>query len=238
MTQENYFNNFGQNKKNIPDKSPQTIQKLFNSIASNYDLANNLMSLYTHNYVKYKCIKTLNIKPHENVLDVCCGTGDLIKFILQLQPFAHVSGLDFSENMIKEAKQKNKNNSIRFIKGDATSLPFKDNSFDFITMSFGLRNISNAEKAVEEIYRVLKKGGKFLHLDFGKRNFLSKVYEITTPILTSIIGDSKAYNYLIQSKRIFPPPQDLIKDFESKGFKLYKKEDYLFEVISAQIMTK
>lgn len=104
-------------------------------------------------------------------------------------------------------------------------------------MGFGLRNILNAEKSVEEVYRVLKPNGQFLHLDFGRKNLPSKIYEIITPILTKIFTDNpKAYSYLIKSKREFPEPQDLIKDFESKGFKLKKRKDFIFGVISAQLM--
>ena len=106
-------------------------------------------------------------------------------------------------------------------------------------MGFGLRNILNAEKSVEEVYRVLKPNGQFLHLDFGRKNLPSKIYEIITPILTKIFTDNpKAYSYLIKSKREFPEPQDLIKDFESKGFKLKKRKDFMFGVISAQLMQK
>ncbi len=106
-------------------------------------------------------------------------------------------------------------------------------------MGFGLRNIQNAEKAVEEVYRILRHGGQFLHLDFGRKNLASKIYDKIFPLLISNFTENhSAYRYLIKSKESFPTPSDLIKDFESKGFKLKKREDYLFGVISTQIFIK
>lgn len=225
------------------DKSPETIHKMFNSVAQRYDFLNNLMSFGTHNYVKYLSIKNLVIKPHDSVLDLCCGTGDLARLIKKIQPEAHVTGIDFSEKMLEIAVRKNSAKEqcrqIKYIQGDVTDLPYEDNTFDFVTMGFGLRNIANAEKAVEEAYRVLRPNGSFLHLDFGKKNLLSKIYDKTTPLLIRLAsGNSIPYSYLINSKKIFPLPEELIKDFESKGFKFKKREDYLLGVISAQIMTK
>lgn len=225
------------------DKSPETIHKMFNTVAQRYDFLNNLMSFGTHNYVKYMSIKNLVIKPHDSVLDLCCGTGDLARLIKKIQPEAHVTGIDFSEKMLEIAVRKNSAKEqcrqIKYIQGDVTDLPYEDNTFDFVTMGFGLRNIANAEKAVEEAYRVLRPNGSFLHLDFGKKNLLSKIYDKTTPLLIRLAsGNSIPYSYLINSKKIFPLPEELIKDFESKGFKFKKREDYLLGVISAQIMTK
>ena len=219
------------------DKSPQAIHTMFNMIAKRYDMINNIMSFGTQLNVKSACIKSLNIKPHENVLDLCTGTGDLAGLIKKIQPDAYVTGIDFSENMIDIAKYKHTN--VQFFQGDATSLPYEDNTFDVVTMGFGLRNIQNAEKAVEEVYRILKPNGKFLHLDFGEKNLISKIYDKLTPLIVSKFTDNApAYSYLIKSRQIFPKPAELIRDFESKGFKLRKRKDYLFRIISSQIMVK
>lgn len=219
------------------DKSPQSIHTMFNMLAQKYDLINNIMSFGTQLRVKSACIKSLDIKPHDNVLDLCCGTGDLAGLTKKIQSEACVTGIDFSENMIDIAKDKYPN--VQFFQGDATSLPYEDNTFDIVTMGFGLRNIQNAEKAVEEVYRILKPNGKFLHLDFGEKNLISKIYDKLTPLIVSRFTDnSPAYSYLIKSRQIFPVPSELIKDFESKGFKLYKRKDYLFGVISSQVMVK
>lgn len=219
------------------DKTPETIHTMFNMIAKKYDLANNIMSFGMQKYCKNSAIKMLDIKSNSNVIDLCCGTGDLSAIIKKFNPDCQITGIDFSENMLKIAKSKHKN--IQFWQGDVTNLPYEDNFFDIAVMGFGLRNILNAEKSVEEVYRVLKPNGQFLHLDFGRKNLQSKIYEIITPILTKIFTDNpKAYSYLIKSKQEFPEPQDLIKDFESKGFKLKKRKDFIFGVISAQLMQK
>lgn len=221
------------------DKSPEKIHIMFNTLSGKYDLMNNIMSLGTHHCVKYKSIKCLNIKPHDNVVDLCCGTGDLARIIKRIQPDTCVTGIDFSEEMLKKAKNKKSIGKISYMQGDATNLPYEDNSFDIVTMGFGLRNIANAEKAVEEVYRILKPNGSFLHLDFGRKNFLSKIYDKITPTLAKIFTEnSVSYKYLIKSKKEFLSPEDLIKDFENKGFKLKKRCDYIFGVISAQIMYK
>ena len=219
------------------DKTPDTIHTMFNVISSEYDFMNNIISFGMHNYIKSECIKSLDIKPHDIVLDLCCGTGDLAGLVKKYQPNTDVCGIDISENMIKIAKNKYKN--IQFFQGDITNLPYKDNYFDIVTFGFGLRNILNAEKAVEEIYRILKPNGIFLHIDFGNKNFANKIYDKITPFLASNFTKNKsAYNYLIKSKEIFPEPKDLIKDFESKGFKIIKRKDYIFNVISSQVLTK
>ena len=222
-----------------PDKSPQTIKTTFNLIAEKYDFINNIMSFGTQNYIKHQCIKNLGIRPHDRIIYLCCGTGDLTEIILKIEPKAQITGIDFSENMLNIAKKKNITRKIQYFEGDITNLPYEDNSFDFATISFGLRNIANPEKAIEEIYRILKPKGTFMHLDFGEKNFVSKFFDIIAPNLAGVFTDNKsAYNYLIESKKIFPSPDDLIKDFSKKGFVLKKREDYIFHVISSQIMTK
>lgn len=219
------------------DKSPETIQTMFNMIANRYDFINNAMSFGTQLYVKTECVKKLKINPHDNILDLCCGTGDFAGIIKKINPQTCIMGIDFSENMLNIARKKYP--QIQFLQGDATSLPYEDNSFDIVTMGFGLRNIQNAEKAVEEIHRVLKPNGQFLHLDFGEKNLISKIYDKITPFLVSRFTDNApAYSYLIKSRQIFPIPSELIEDFERKGFKLKIRKDYFGSIISFQIMTK
>jgi demethylmenaquinone methyltransferase/2-methoxy-6-polyprenyl-1,4-benzoquinol methylase len=219
------------------DKRPETIQTMFNMISEKYDFMNNVISFGFQNFVKTDSIKMLNIKPHENILDLCCGTGDLTKIIKNYYPTAFVTGVDFSDKMIEIAKNKVLN--AKFIQADATNLPFPDNTFDAVTMGFGLRNIQNAEKAIEEIYRVLRPNGRFLHLDFGEKNFLSKIYDKTILSIIGLFTDNTfAYKYLINSKKTFLTPNDLIKDFEKKGFELIMRKDYIFKVISCQILKK
>ena len=217
--------------------TPEKIQNMFNKIAQKYDFINKVMSLGTQDYVKKSSINALKINKHDNVLDLCCGTGDLARIIKNFEPDIIVVGVDFSQNMLDIAKSKSSN--IQYIQADATKLPFDDNSFDVITMGFGLRNIPNAEKAVEEIYRVLKPNGQFLHLDFGEKNIFSKIFDKIAITFSKLFTKNYfAYEYLIKSKSMFPTPKELIKDFESKKFKFKKRIDFLMGVISCQIMIK
>lgn len=219
------------------DKTPETIRTMFNMIADKYDFVNNAMSFGSQNYVKNQSIKLLKIPPHAKVIDLCCGTGDLSKIVKKQTPTAFVTGIDFSERMISIAKTRVQ--GVEFLQGDVTNLPYPDESFDFAIMGFGLRNILNAEKAIEEVYRILKSGGYFLHLDFGQKNFASKIYDLLTPILIRLFTENReAYSYLIKSKHEFPTPDELIKDFESKGFKFVQRKDFLCGVISAQVLQK
>ncbi len=218
-------------------KAPEYIQNLFNLIAEKYDLLNNAMSFGLHKIIKKDCIKLLNLKEGTNILDGCCGTGDMARFVKEIQPLSEVTGVDFSENMLNIAEKKVKN--VHFMKKDVTSTDFPDNSFDAVIMGFGLRNISNPERALSEILRILKPGGKFLHLDFGQKNFASSLFNLIIPISAFIFGgDFKSYFYLIKSKNAFPEPDELISDFEKGGFVFVKRKDYLFGIISTQILRK
>lgn len=218
-------------------KTSENIQNLFNAVAAKYDFMNNIISLGLHKVVKKECVAELDIKAHDRVLDACCGTGDFAYFIKQKEPMAFVSGVDFSQNMLNLAKKRMPDTDFQIM--DVTNLDFTDNTFDFVTMGFGLRNIANPEKALLEVYRVLKPGGKFLHLDFGHKNIFNKFFDYAVPFAASVFyGNSNPYKYLIKSKKEFPEPDELIKDFEKIGFKFVKRKDFVFSAISAQIMKK
>ena len=218
-------------------KTPENIRMMFNAIAEKYDFMNELISLGQHRIVKRKSLKMLEIKPHSKILDACCGTGDLGVLIKKEEPLADITGIDFSEKMLSIAR--NRIESINFIQKDITDLDFPDNSFDFVVMGFGLRNVVNPEKALYELYRVLKPGSEFLHLDFGKKNFFGNFFDFEVQLLAKIFNsNSEAYDYLIKSKKNFPLPDELIKDFEKCGFKFKVRKDFVFGVISAQVMKK
>lgn len=218
-------------------KNPKTIQSMFNLIAEHYDFNNNLISLGLHKILKYISVKNLHLKDNSKILDTCTGTGDLAIFMNKINPNSEITGIDFCENMIKIAKHKT--SKIKFIQADCTDIPFPDNHFDIVTNSFGLRNIENYEKAIKEISRVLKSKGEFLHLDFGKKNIFSKIFDlITLPLIKLFYGNHLPYEYLIKSKKEFPSPENLVKLFEQNGFKLKCRKDFLFGIISTQIMQK
>lgn len=219
------------------DKNPQKIQNMFDDIAGYYDKMNNFISLGTHYFVKFLAIKELAIQPRTMILDLCCGTGDFTKIISRYFPRAKVIGLDFSKKMIMIAKQKNPKGV--FMQGDCTKLPFGQGEFRYVTMGFGLRNIQNRSVALAEIYRVLQNGGKFLHLDFGVHNKISNVFDFIVLLFAKLLKvDTEHYKYLLSSKAEFPQPDELVKELEYYGFRLVKRCDYLFGIISAQIFEK
>ena len=219
------------------DKSVDKVKETFNNISSYYDKMNNLMSFGTHYLIKYLSVKSLKIQRQSMILDLCCGTGDFTKILTKISPESMVIGLDNSMEMIKLAKAKNPHSA--FIQGDCLDLPFRENEFDIVTMGFGLRNIQDRSKALSEIKRVLKDGGQFLHLDFGKHNIFSKIFDLYVKFLAMFfVKNPQSYLYLIESKNEYPEPYELIKEFENNGFKYLKRKDFFFGVISAQVFTK
>ena len=219
------------------DKSPDKIQSMFNKISDKYDFINNIMSFGTHFFIKKDCINLFEGKSALKILDLCCGTGDLTRIIKKKFSDAEVIGIDFSEKMLEIAKEKD--TELNYLQADVVKLPFDDNSFDIITIAFGLRNIEDFDCALNEIYRVLKPNGQFLHLDFGEKNFLSSMFDKIVPVVTELFTKNNlAYSYLIKSKQEFYTPDELIKLFKNTGFKFLKRKDYLCKTISCQIVTK
>ena len=220
------------------DKSPEKISKMFDNIAKVYDRNNNIISFGTHNIIKKLAVDELDLKDGQKVLDICCGTGDIGKILFNTKHKLDVIGVDFSDNMLQICRH-NCEEYTDLIKTDATDLPFENNEFDIITMTFGLRNIQDRKIAIKEAYRILKPNGQMLHLDFGRKNLPSKVFDFISKIGIGLFyGNKLPYEYLINSKNEFPEPDLLIKEFEEENFKLKKRKDFLFGVISAQIYTK
>lgn len=211
---------------------------MFNRIAKDYDKLNNLMSFGLHKKIKQDVLTGLNLTEGMKVLDLCTGTGDLAGMLKKKYPQANVIGVDFSQNMLDIARDKHP--EIEFIQADCTRLPFENKTFDACVISFGLRNIEEMEKAVEEIRRVLKDGGVFINLDLGKPNkffnlFLKPYMYIWVAILGKIFhGDETPYKYLAESNENFPSPEELAKIYEKFGFKNIKIKNYLFGQISSQ----
>lgn len=217
-------------------KNSQKIEKMFDKIAPNYDFLNNIISFYTHFYIKTKSISLLKFKPDSKVLDLCCGSGDLGRIILKKYPKTIITGVDFSSKMLDIARVKNKN--IEYLKMDAKKLDFSDNFFDFVVMGFGFRNVEDKELCLREIYKVLKKDGVFLHLDFGRKNTISKIYDKIILFLINFFKNKEAYLYLINSKNNFLNPESLIEKFKKEGFKPVLIKYFLFKNISVQILKK
>lgn len=219
------------------NKSTNDIQNLFNHISGYYDFMNNIISLGLHKFVKSEALRMLDIKEGSRILDLCCGTGDNLEIIEKIYNKVELTGLDFSDKMIEIAKRKNI--KAEFIISSAENMPFDNNSFDIVVSSFGLRNVQDKQKVLSEIFRVLKKDGKFMHLDFGKKNILNKIFNIYTPLLSLMFSKNlSAYLYLVKSKNQFLEPLELIELFKSKGFKYLSKKDFIFNSLSVQVMQK
>lgn len=232
-------------------KEPQFIKSLFNSISNNYDRLNDIMTFGLHRKIKKNAIK---LPPHMRgrvrgggsanlkILDLCTGTGDLAGILKEKYPQAKIIGVDFSKNMLEIANKKHPD--IEFIEADCTILPFEDESFDLCIISFGLRNIENMEKAVTEIFRVLKKGGFFINIDLGKPNkffsiFLKPYMYLWVALLGKIFhGDKTPYKYLAASNEDFPSQNRLVEIFKETGFSDVKNKNYLFGQIASQTARK
>lgn len=188
------------------------VNDLFARIARRYDLLNDLQSFGLHRNWKRRVLELAGVQPGNRALDLCCGTGD-ITFGLAGRG-ADTTGLDFSPQMLEVAAQrhlKSPNPNLKFIQGDAQQLAFADASFDIVTVGYGLRNLTNWERGVEEMARVVKPGGRLVVLDFGKPpNALWRaVYfmhlQLSVPLIGLLFcGNASAYAYILESLRHYP----------------------------------
>lgn len=220
----------------IPNKNDQNAMKsMFTDIAKNYDFLNDVMTFFTQKSIKNSAINSLKHN-HSNILDVCTGTGDIAIMLAKKFPNASITALDFSLEMLKIAKIKSKNLNINFINNNALDMPFLNNSFDLCTISFGLRNLPDITAAIKEIHRVLATNGELLIIDLGKpkMNWLYPlILDKVIPILGKIFHENKyPYQYLVESQKDFPSPQNLSKVLQSVGFADTKIRNFLFGTIT------
>lgn len=214
----------------------KNIEQTFDEIAHSYDFLNNLISLGLHKLVKKKAISDIEIKDGSKILDLCTGTGDLAFIIKKKYKNSDVIGADISSKMLEIAKKRYKN--IDFICANAEKLPFLDSSFDFVVSAFGFRNIQNKKNAIFEIKRVLKNGGRFLQLDFGKSPLMF-IFDFIIVIFAKLFSKNyEAYEYLIKSKNEFLSPNEIADEFKKAGFTCLKVKNLLFNIISYQIFEK
>lgn len=231
--------------KNINKPKSEYVHEMFDEISSNYDLMNNIISLGMHKSVKKQVIKNAPLKPGMKILDVCTGTGDLPMFIAEkLGNSVKIIGVDFSEKMLAIAKRRNAEyKNIEFITADALNLPFEDDAFDAVFISFGLRNLSDLRKGILELKRVTKKGGCVINLDMGKpKGILGYIFRLyffgLVPLLGKLInGNSEPYEYLPQSCESFPEQEELVKILYEEGFSKVKNYNFAFGALAQQIAT-
>lgn len=241
------------NQKVTPYKDHTTSKKeqvatMFNNIAPKYDLLNQLLSLGIHKGWRKKTISLLKDQQPKTILDIATGTGDFAIEALRLNP-NKVIGVDISEGMLKFGVEKlNKlglQNKIELKLGDSESLQFSDNSFDAITVGFGVRNFENLEKGINDIYRVLNSDGMVAILEFSKpRKFpIKQVYNFYFKYITPTIGkifskDSSAYTYLPESVNAFPDGDDFLAVLRKAGFRETKAIELTFGIASIYLAKK
>jgi demethylmenaquinone methyltransferase / 2-methoxy-6-polyprenyl-1,4-benzoquinol methylase len=190
------------------------VNDLFAAIARRYDLLNDLQSFGLHRRWKHRVAGLAAAGPGARALDLCCGTGD-IAFALARRG-AETTGLDFSEKMLEVAAARLRNHkseisNLKFLQGDAQQLPFPDDSFDIVTVGYGLRNLASWERGLEEMVRVARPGARLVVLDFGKppnalwRRLYFTHLKISVPLIGWLFcGNARAYAYILESLRHYP----------------------------------
>ena len=206
----------------------------FNSIATVYDKINDIISLGRHK--DWKSFFISNADFDGKILDIATGTGDIISSIKKIYPNTDCYGIDPSKNMLSIAKQKNI--GINFIEAYSEELPFPENSFDFITISFGIRNTLSIDKSLKEIHRVLKKKQNLLVMEFSKNeNFFLKILTnlylfLIIPIVGLMYGKFKEYFYLSKSISNFYTPKEFKKLLETNFFLVDSVQSFNFGLVT------
>ena len=220
---------FGYKQVNVEEKAGK-VAEVFHSVAGNYDLMNDLMSGGVHRLWKRVTIEMSGVRPGHHVLDIAGGTGDLAaKFSRIVGPEGTVVLADINDSMLKVGKDRlvdrGITDNVRFSQADAQYLPFPDNTFDVITIAFGLRNVTDKDMALRSMLRVLKPGGKLLVLEFSKppNQLLSKIYDgysfnILPKLGKLFANDADSYQYLAESIRMHPDQETLMGMMENAGF--------------------
>ena len=205
------------------------VQGVFNSVASNYDIMNDVMSMGIHRIWKNAMMDWLAPRSGQKLLDVAGGTGDVSFKFLKRAGSGHATVLDLTEPMLiegrKRAEAESMQDNLDWVVGDAMALPFEDNSFDVYTISFGIRNVTRPQDALNEAYRVLRPGGRLMVLEFSQlpNAAMQKAYDLYSfnviPKMGKMIAnDSESYQYLVESIRNFPDQETFLEMLRVAGF--------------------
>ena len=209
------------------ERRASDVDRMFSSIAPRYDLLNHILSFGLDKVWRRKVASETRKIDCQNILDVCTGTGDMaIELSRQWKGKVHIEAVDFSQELIdigrKKLRKARLNGTISFGKSNAEALPYKDEQFDVVTITFGLRNIMNRMQALKEFHRVTKSGGLFLCLEFSQpaHKVFSALYSFylikLVPLIAVVLGsDPDAYRYLGMTIKDFPTPQKLVQLIES-----------------------
>ena len=225
--------NFGYEKVS-PREKTRRVNKVFSSVADEYNLMNDIMSFGIHKLWKRFTVNLCSIRKDFHVLDLACGTGDITKLVYEkLGKHGHVTLCDINETMLNHGRDNLINKgiikNIDYIRANAESLPFKDNSFDCVIIAFGLRNITDKNAALKSIYKKLKYGTQLVILEFSKVTipFIDKLYlkyafKFIPKLGKAVTNDEDSYRYLVESIRVHPDQKLLASMIEEAGFKNIK----------------
>jgi demethylmenaquinone methyltransferase / 2-methoxy-6-polyprenyl-1,4-benzoquinol methylase len=202
------------------------VRGMFDRIAGVYDVMNSAMTAGLHHQWRQRAVDRAEVGPGSDVLDVCCGTGDLaLELRRRIGPDGRVVGCDFSEPMLELARRKSGEQGlpVEFGWADALELPYGDAGFDAVTIGFGARNLADLERGLAEMTRVLRPGGRLVILEITRpareplATFYSLWFDRLVPVIGTFAGDPDAYSYLPNSVRTFPEPRELAALMEAAG---------------------
>ena len=212
-------------KSTIQDKT-KLVNSVFTEVYQKYDLMNDIMSLGIHRIWKEKFVDWMKPRPNTKLIDVASGTGDIARiFLNRVNASANITCVDSNIKMLNRGKIKLKKfSSVNWINAKAEKLPLSDNTFDYYSISYGIRNVTNIQNVLKEALRVLKPGGRFMCLEFSKidneiLNFFYKQYSKTFPYIGKlIIGSGEPYKYLNESIEKFYNQEELFNQIKKSGF--------------------
>lgn len=228
MTDQDKTTHFGFETVREEDKAGR-VQGVFSSVASKYDIMNDVMSGGVHRIWKDAMMDWLAPHPGQKLLDVAGGTGDIAFRFLKRAGSGHATVLDLTEPMLiagrKRAEAESMHDSLNWVVGDAMALPFQDNTFDVYTISFGIRNVTRPQEALNEAFRVLRPGGRLMVLEFSQlpNPLMQKAYDAYSfnviPRMGQLIAnDRDSYQYLVESIRNFPDQDAFLGMVRAAGF--------------------
>lgn len=215
----------------------ERVYDVFEKISDNYDKMNSVISFQQHKKWRKDTMRKMNVQEGSKALDLCCGTGDwTIALANEVGSNGEVIGLDFSQNMLKVGEEKIKRlhlNQVKLVHGNAMELPFPDNTFDYVTIGFGLRNVPDYMQVLKEMNRVLKPGGLAVCLEtshptmFGYKQLFNFYFRYVMPYFGKLFAKSyKEYAWLQESARTFPDMKELAGMFNRAGFNKVTYKSY------------
>lgn len=227
----------------------QQVEQMFDNISGKYDFLNHLLSMNIDKVWRKKTVKRIAEINPQSILDVATGTGDLAIALEKGTKAAKITGLDLSQGMldvgIDKVKKLGLDHKIDMIKGDSENLPFENDSFDAITVAFGVRNFEHLDKGLAELYRVLKPGGRLAVLEFSQptsfpfKQFYNFYFKNILPGLGKLVSkDSSAYTYLPESVGAFPFGKAFVQKLSEQNFKDGVSRPLTFGIASLYVATK